>query len=142
MPQGLLAQDIVVLAKLVSYGGARPPIAQVGGDLALSSSQVHASLKRLERSRLIDAETGRPLLRAVEEFLIHGVKYAFPVERGEPTRGIPTAYAAPPLSDQVMGSDDLPPVWPDAEGEVRGIALEPLHRAAVKAARQDPAVRE
>src|SRR5215510_8750197 len=142
MPQGLLAQDIVVLVKLVSYAGARPPIAQVAGDLALSPSQVHASLKRLERSRLIDAQSSRPLLKAVEEFLIHGVKYAFPVERGEPTRGIPTAYAASPLSDQISSSGDLPPVWPDAEGKVRGITLEPLHRAAVKAARQDPAVHE
>jgi hypothetical protein len=142
MPQGLLGQDIVVLAKLVSYGGARPPIARVAGDLALSPSQVHASLKRLERSRLIDAQSSRPLLKAVEEFLIHGVKYAFPVERGEPTRGVPTAYAAPPLSDQISGGGDLPPVWPDAEGKVRGITLEPLHRAAVEAARRDPAVHE
>ena len=62
MPQGLLPQDVVVLAKLVSYGGARPPIAQVAGDLALSPSQVHASLKRLERSRLIDRSDGRPAL--------------------------------------------------------------------------------
>ena len=70
MSQGLLPQDVVVLAKLVGYGGGRPTIAQVAGDLALSPSQVHASLKRLERSRLIDTQTGRPLLKAVEEFLI------------------------------------------------------------------------
>lgn len=36
MPQGLLPQDMVVLAKLVSYGGERPRIAQMAGDLALS----------------------------------------------------------------------------------------------------------
>ena len=142
MPQGLLPQDVVVLAKLVSYGGERPPIAQVAGDLALSPSQVHASLKRLERSRLVDAQTGRPLLKAVEEFLIHGVKYAFPVQRGEATRGVPTAYAAPPLNDQITADGDLPPVWPDAEGDVRGVTLEPLHRAAPKAARKDPALYE
>ena len=142
MAGNLLAQDVVLLAKLVSYGGARPPIAQMAADVALSPSQVHASLKRLGRSRLIDAQTSRPLLQAVEEFLIHGVKYAFPVERGEPTRGMPTAYAAPPLRDQISGGGDLPPVWPDAEGKVRGITLEPLHRAAVKAARQDPALHE
>ena len=65
MSQGLLSQDMVVLAKLVSYGGKRPPIAQMAGDLALSPSQVHASLKRLERSRLVDGQTGRPLLKAV-----------------------------------------------------------------------------
>jgi hypothetical protein len=141
MPPGLLPQDVLVLAKLVSYGSVRPPIAQVAGDVALSPSQVHASLKRLERSRLTDAQTGRPLLKAVEEFLIHGVKYAFPAQRGETTRGIPTAYAAPPLKAQI-GQADLPPVWPDAEGDARGITLEPLHKAVPKAARRDPALYE
>jgi hypothetical protein len=141
MPQGLLPQDVLVLAKLVSYGTVRPPIAQVAGDVALSPSQVHASLRRLERSRLTDVETGRPLLKAVEEFLIHGVKYAFPAQRGETTRGIPTAYAAPPLKAQI-GQADLPPVWPDAEGDARGVTLEPLHKSASKAARRDPALYE
>ncbi len=142
MPQGLLPQDVVVLAKLVGYGGARPPIAQVSADLALSPSQVHASLKRLERSRLVDSQTGKPLLTAVEEFLIHGVKYAFPVQRGETTRGMPTAYAAPPLSHHIAGNGDLPPVWPDPDGEARGATLEPLHKAAPRAARRDPALHE
>ncbi|MCC7240296.1 MAG: hypothetical protein IT180_00090 [Acidobacteria bacterium] len=142
MTQGLLSQDVVVLAKLVSYGGERPPIARVAGDLALSPSQVHASLKRLERSRLIDVQSGRPLLKAVEEFLIHGVKYAFPVQRGETTRGMPTAYAAPPLNDQIADNGDLPPVWPDPDGGIRGATLEPLHKVASKAARRDPALYE
>lgn len=142
MPQALLSQDVVVLAKLVSYSGRRPPIVQLAGDLGLSPSQVHASLKRLERSRLIEAQTCKPLLRAVEEFLIHGVKYAFPVQRGEATRGMPTAYAAPPLSDQIADNSDLPPVWPDPDGGVRGATLEPLHKAAPKAARKDPALYE
>ena len=102
MPQGLLSQDVVVLAKLVSYSGERPPIAQLASDLGLSPSQVHASLKRLGRSRLIEAQTCRPVLRAVEEFLIHGVKYAFPAQRGEATRGMATAHAAPPLKAQII----------------------------------------
>ena len=131
-----------MLAKLVSYGGARPSIAQVAGDLALSPSQVHAALKRLERSRLVDVQTGRALLKAVEEFLIHGVKYAFPAQRGEATRGMPTAYAAPPLSDHIADNGDLPPVWPDAEGDVRGVTFEPLHRAAPKGSRRDPVLYE
>jgi hypothetical protein len=29
-------------------------------------------------------------------------------------------------------------VWPDARGEVRGLALDPLHDAAREAARTDP----
>lgn len=142
MHQGLLSQDVVVLAKLVSYGGPRPSIAQLAADLSLSPSQVHLSLKRLERSRLIEAKRGRPLFRAVEEFLLHGVKYAFPARRGEVSRGIPTAYAAAPLNDQIVESRDLPPVWPDAEGNVRGVTLEPLHKTVPNAVRKDPVLHE
>lgn len=98
MLQSPLPQDVVELAELMSPGGDRPSIAQVAGDLALSPSQVHTSLKRLARSRLVEDQTGRPLLKPVEEFLIHGVKYAFPSLRGEATRGMATAHAAPPLN--------------------------------------------
>ena len=142
MPQGLLPQDVVVLAKLVSYGGGRPSMASLAADLSLSPSQVHLSLKRLERARLMDPKSGRPVLRAVEEFLIHGVKYAFPAQRGEATRGVPTAHAASPLNEHIAGSDDLPPVWPDPEGSVRGVTFEPLHKSAPRAAKRDPALHE
>lgn len=142
MSPSLLPQDVLVLAKLVSYGRGRPPIARLADDLALSASQVHASLKRLERSRLIDTQTDQPLLKSVEEFLVHGVKYAFPARRGEATRGVPTAYAAPPLNNFIAATGELPPVWPDAEGEVRGVTLEPLHKAVPKAARRDPVLHE
>lgn len=57
-----------MLAKLVSYGGERPSTAQVDDDLALSPSQVHSSLKRLARSRFVEDQIGRPLLKPVEEF--------------------------------------------------------------------------
>lgn len=142
MLHALLPQDVLVLAKLVSYGGRRPPMAQVAGDLELSPSQVHASLKRLARSRLIAPSTHEPQLRAVEEFLVHGVKYAFPAFRGEATRGMPTAYAAPPLKDAIESGGDPPPVWPNAQGSVRGVTLEPLHKAASGAARRDPVLYE
>jgi hypothetical protein len=120
----------------------RPPLAQVAADLSLSTSQVHLSLRRLERARLIDAEDGRPLLRSVEEFLVHAVKYLIPAQRGEITRGMPTAYAAPPLSEQVAGGSDLPPVWPSATGEMRGGAFEPLHKTVPAAAAKDAVLYE
>jgi hypothetical protein len=134
----LKPQDVVVLAKLLGYQGGRPSMAQVGIDLALSSSEVHAALKRLVASRLIsnDLNEGRPLIESVEEFLVHGVKYVFPAKRGEVTRGMLTSFAAPPLSAEIAGSD-LPPVWPCAEGEHRGVALEPLYKTVPVAARRD-----
>lgn len=137
MLQALLPQDVLVLAKLVTYGGHRPPMAQVAADLGLSPSQVHASLKRLVRSRLIAPSTNQPQLRAVEEFLLHGVKYAFPALRGEATRGMPTAYAAPPLNEAIEAGVDPLPVWPIAEGAVRGLTLEPLHKSVPEAAKRD-----
>ncbi len=142
MAQALLPQDVLVLAKLVSYGGGRPPMAQMAADLGISPSQVHSSLKRLERSLLIAPSSNEPQLRAVEEFLLHGVKYAFPACRGEATRGMATAYAAPPLNASISSGKDLPPVWPDAEGAVRGLTLEPLHKAVPRAARRDPVLYE
>lgn len=36
-------------------------------------------------------------MAALEEFLRHGLKYAFPAERGELTRGVATSYGAAPL---------------------------------------------
>lgn len=130
-----------MLAKLVSYGGKRPPIAQIAADLVLSASQVHLSLRRLAQSRLIGDE-GRPIMRSVEEFLIHGVKYSFPARRGEVTRGVPTAQAAPPLRQHLAETSDLPPVWPSPEGTVRGTTFEPLHKTAPLAAAKDSTLYE
>src|SRR5206468_8327780 len=73
----------------------------------------------------------------LKEFLIHGVKYAFPVERGGPTRGIPTAEAAPPLDQQLAQDFPLPSVWPYAQGTARGIAFSPLYKNVPQAALRD-----
>jgi hypothetical protein len=140
----LKPQDVLVLAKLVTGHGRRPTMAQLASELSLSASQVHGSLKRLEKSRLIaaPADGGRPIVHAVEEFLIYGLKYVFPAQRGEVTRGIPTAHAAPPLDRHFAGGTDLPPVWPDPNGDVRGISLDPLHKMVPAAVRKDPALYE
>jgi hypothetical protein len=52
---------------------------------------------------------------------------------------MPTSYAALPLRELIQREEakDLPPVWPDPEGKVRGYALEPLFRNVPYAARQD-----
>jgi hypothetical protein len=71
------------------------------------------------------------------EFLVHGIKYIFPAERGGLTRGLPTAHAAPPLRKHFAANDEPPPVWPEPEGTVRGEELEALYRSAPKAARSD-----
>ena len=61
-PASLLPQDVVVLAKLLTYADRRPSLARMAADLFLSGSQVHAALKRLEAARLVleDAQSSRP----------------------------------------------------------------------------------
>ena len=110
----------------------------------MSPSKVHAAVGRAVASGLLHGpELGnRPNLTAVEEFLIHGLKYAFPAERGGPTRGVPTSYAAEPLRSLISAGDQPPPVWPYADGPVRGTAFEPMYKAAPKSALRDPGLYE
>lgn len=121
--------DIVVLLKLLLDRRKRP-YAQLSQELGISASEIHAAVRRGIEAGLIDSETRIPLRKPFEEYLLHGVRYAFPAKLGPAVRGIPTAYAAPPLSEKIS-SNDLPPVWPDSNGTVRGFAVEPLyHRMA------------
>ena len=135
----LKPQDVVVALKLCAYPDARPAMSVIANDLGLSPSEVHGAIGRLRASRLLHGPNlkDRPNISALEEFLIHGLKYAFPAEHGEVTRGIPTSYAAEPLKSEVSTSNDLPLVWPWHEGNTRGIGLEPLYRTVPQAALHD-----
>ena len=133
----LKPHDIYVLLKLVSLGESPWTYAFLSDSLIMSLSEVHAAIKRAQVARLYDDLRRMPIRTALEEYLIHGVKYAYPPDRGGLTRGIPTSYAAPPLNQMVSSSDDLPPVWPDPEGNVRGTEFSPLHKSAPKAAAID-----
>ena len=125
----LKPQDIVVVLKLLRCEAKRPPFSHIGLELFMSPSEVHAAVQRARAAHLLHGPGlgDRPNRRAIEEFLVHGVKYAFPAERGELTRGTPTSYAAPPLKNHISPGSDPPPVWPDPEGSVRGVAFEPLY---------------
>ena len=103
--------------------------------LGMSASEVYAAVQRMAEAGLMDPEKRQPRLEALLEYLLHGVKYAFPAKRGAPTRGVPTSYAAPPLAVQIS-KDDIPPVWADPDGKVRGYALEPLHPSVPKIAKK------
>jgi hypothetical protein len=140
----LKPQDVVVVLKLLSYQEKRPPFSQIAHELAMSPSEVHAAVKRAQAAHLLHGSAlgGRPILQALEEFLIHGIKYAFPPQRGGLSRGLPTSYAASPLNAQIIQGSEPPPVWPDAEGPVRGLALEPLYHTVPVAAKRDPSLYE
>jgi hypothetical protein len=85
----------LAILKLCTYKGKRPPMSMIA-DLNMSLSEIHTAIKRLQQARLWHGpEKEKPNLSALEEFLLHGVKYAFPAEHGQVTRGLPTSFAAP-----------------------------------------------
>ncbi|WP_316369114.1 hypothetical protein [Candidatus Thiodiazotropha sp. CDECU1] len=140
----LKPQDILVLLKLVTLGDQSWSYNRLAIELGMSPSEVHGAVKRVLKAQLavhIDRVI-QPNFRNLEEFLIHGIRYAFVPERGEMTRGMPTAHAAPPLSDRIVPDQEPPPVWPDPEGEARGMIFSPLYRSAPVASRNDPALYE
>jgi hypothetical protein len=139
----LKPQDVYVVLKIVAFG-SRGPYAQLAAELSMSQSEVHASVKRAQSANLLHGPElqNRPNMGALEEFLVHGLKYAFPADRGEFTRGVPTSYAAEPLRGVIGQGKEPIPVWPHPEGKERGIAFEPLYRTAPAAAIRDPAFYE
>jgi hypothetical protein len=144
-PQVVLKpQDLVVLLKLLLLGDQRRSFAELAADLAMSASEVHGSVGRATEARLAHVANGdvHVAKAALKQFLLHGARYAFPATLGAPTRGVPTAYAAPPLRDKILQLDELPPVWPSADGDRRGVSFYPLYPSVPQAARKDPALYE
>jgi len=76
-------------------------------------------------------------VKALMEFIAYGIRYVFPVKPGVVTRGIATSFAAPVLKGQLMSSGELPPVWSDAQGNTKGVAIEPLHKNIRQAVNND-----
>lgn len=133
----LKGQDIVVLLKLLGSDGSIP-VRDLAGELDFDVAGTHRALRRLGEAGLYSGERKRIYVGPVEEFLRHAVKFCFPARRGGEVRGVPTSWAAEPLKGALAESDGLPPVWPSAKGEVRGLSLEPLHPMVPAAAEDDP----
>ncbi len=137
----LKPQDVVVLLKAASWPGATWKFAELAQEVGMSASEVHKAITRSAAAQLIgsrpDARQWTVQRRNLLEFLVHGVRYAFPAERGTLTRGIATGIAAPILQPH-FGDTLEPSVWPSAEGTIRGQSLKPLYPSVPYAASRDP----
>jgi DNA-binding Lrp family transcriptional regulator len=130
--------DVVVGLRLAE--GPEAKYDQLSADLGISASTAHASVRRLQAAGLLRPGTRHVNWLALQEFLAHGLRYAFPARPGERARGIPTAHAGPPLARHIVSDDVI--VWPDAEGPAVGEAIAPLYPQAVQLPRRAPAAYE
>jgi len=141
----LRPQDLVVLLRLALDPGAAPTYAALGAELGMTASEAHAAVERAVAAKLaIKGDDGKPSVvrAALRAFVQHGARYCFPATQGGLSRGIPTGYAASPLSEQIRPGNDPPPVWPWKKGTARGITFYPLYPSVPEAADRNPALGE
>jgi hypothetical protein len=132
----LRPSDVAVAVTLAQAPGAH--YADLARRLRLGLAEVHRGVRRLERAGLLLPGERRVNRHALLEFLVHGVRYAFPPMLGPEARGIPTAAAAPGLTGKLPRGSAV--VWPSRDGRVRGESLTPLYEAAPRAALLDGAL--
>jgi hypothetical protein len=138
----LRSVDIVVLLQLLRHPRMDWTVRSLAHELQLPSASVQRSLERLGATPAFDADRRLVSLKGCAELFEHALRFVAPVLRGGETRGLPTAWAVPPLSERLAPVDELPPVWPDPLGEQRGLEVRPLHPAVVALARADPEMYE
>lgn len=125
----LKPQDLAMAFKLVCLAGQKLPYAALAAVMHMSAFEAHACLSRLTSARLLVVVNDAPavVLPAFRPMVLSGAPYFFPAVRGGVTMGMPTSYGVEPLKSKLQLSGDLPPVWPQADGTVRGTALLPLY---------------
>lgn len=130
---GVKPQDVLVMLKLLVAPNSSQK--DLSNSLFISQAEISHALQRLRLSRLITVE-GRVSPEASAEFLIHGLKYVCPAEVGSIALGMRTSYSHPELKHVRYAPEDIY-VWPDAEGEHKGIALYPFYPSLPKASKLD-----
>jgi hypothetical protein len=133
----LLPQDILIMVKLALSPAKDWSYNTIAYELGMSPSMAFSAVKRASQSRLLDINRKKPHRKALEEFLIHGVKYAFPPDIGSMTRGVPTSFASPALRDHFAYDPNDVYVWPYAKGLERGISFSPLYKSIPEIAAKD-----
>lgn len=129
-------QDVALLIKIL----ARKSVddwrqVDLAIELGLSQGEVAKALARLNKAGLVVEK--RVNRSAALEFIIHAVKYVFPVELGSLAVGVPTATSAPAHKTSVVQSGDDIFVWPSLKGKVRGQVIKPFYPKLAEAAIKD-----
>lgn len=134
--------DIYVLGGLLAHEGEWT-YRSLADDLRVPHAVVQRALARAQDAGLYSADRREVHRAHFEEFSVHALRFVAPGRLGPLVPGVPAAWAAEPMAKAIVSSgEDPPPVWPHAEGGVRGQAVEPLHGAAPEAVAEWPGLAE
>lgn len=153
----LRPQDLGIALKLMVTPLGASTTRSLAADLGISIGEISNALRRCVTAQLVTrappearqsqlrrgGQRMRLMIRqtAMREFVLHGIRYVWPPERGPIVRGVATAHAAAPLLG-LIASDEAPPVWPYPAGAQRGESFSPLFDTAPAASTKDPALYE
>lgn len=129
-------QDIVILLKLISSKGKGLSHKVMAEELKISASEFSEALERCREAKLIDNSKVHVNTLALEEFLVHGIKYVYPVAPQAKVRGIETSISAPVFKDKISQGKEIF-VWKSPDGKVRGEEIKPLYKTVPQAIRSD-----
>ena len=133
---GMRPQDVSILLKVIAIGDQPWQLVGLSNALFISVSEISESLNRSQFAGLIDYNKKKVNRRNLMDFLEYGVRYVFPQQPGSMVRGIPTAHSYQ-LMKKIFISE-LNYVWPDNQGEVMGLMIEPFYPKQVEAVKSDP----
>jgi hypothetical protein len=132
---GMRPQDIVILLKIITMGQVKWQFRDLAASLSISVSEISESLSRSHLAGLIDESRRIVYRQSLLEFIEHGLHYVFPQAPGTLVTGIPTAHSHSFFQQKFKS--DMPFVWPDDNGSVRGLAITPLYKGATIAVLKD-----
>lgn len=128
--------DVVILMKKLSPAGYEMNGKQLADSLGISQAEVSVAMERNRVAQLVDPQKSRINILALKDFIVHGIRYCFPVQPGGLVRGMPTASSASPIN-KTIASNGEKYVWLDPNGTERGQDIVPLYSNAAAAARKD-----
>lgn len=133
---GMRPQDVLILLKKITKNGKNLLNKDIAASLKISQSEVSEALERCRIAKLVDRNKQKINIMALEEFLIYGLKYVFPAQPENIVRGIPTAFSATPIKEQIsQGVEKY--VWPYNKGTERGQGIEPLYKSVPEIVNDD-----
>ncbi len=128
-------QDVVILLKILLLKGQDWQYRDLAYALSISISEVSDSLKRSHIAGLVNESKKKVFRQSLMEFIEYGLHYVFPQIPGTMVAGYPTAHSHPYFKKKFISHEQF--VWPYIDGNVRGLAVEPLYKAAVEASQKD-----
>lgn len=132
---GMRPQDIVILLKILTISDPNWQYRDMASSLYVSTSEISESLNRSHIAGLVDESKRKVYRKSLMEFIRYGLHYVFPQVPGTMVTGIATAHSHPFYAR--LFKSEMNYVWPDENGDRRGLVIQPLYTSVVKAVKND-----